>query len=289
MIVLYTMIIDTVLQDPRSKSVPDSWVGLLRIYEEHLRAGGAPNTTIKTRLDHGRRLSRSLNVVPNKVTQAMLMKWLADQRWSLETRRSWNATLRGMWRTWVGLGLVENDPTLHLPRIKVPQHRPRPSSEPIYANALMRSDSRTWLILRLAHDVGLRRGEICLIGEWDLIDDLLGTSLQVHGKGGKTRVVPLTSEISSILRAQCREGGGWAFPGKIDGHLSAEWVGSLASEALQYATLHQGRHRFATRVLRKTGNLMVVKELLGHSSLATTQVYLEVAQDELRSAIEAVA
>lgn len=283
------MICDEVLLDPRSKGLPDGWLEPLRAFEEFLRAGGAQETTLKTRLDHGRRLARGLQVPPDKVTPDMLMAWLAGQAWSLETRRSWNATLRELWKFWLDTGRVAVDATAVLPKVKAPKHKPRPMPEPVYARALMRAVKRTWLILRLATEFGLRRGEIALVNEADLIEDLAGWSLTVHGKGGKMRVIPLTDEMAGLIAAACKEGGGWAFPGKINGHLSAEYVGKLAVKALQEATLHQGRHRFATRTLRKTGNLMIVKELLGHESLATTQMYLEIEPDELRAAVEAVA
>ena len=283
------MIIDTVVLDPRSKGVPAGWVEPLRTYETHLRVGGYPETTIGLRLSHGRTLARGLSVSPDQVTEEVLISWLAAQKWSLETRRSWYSSLRGMWEVWLGMGLVSTDPTAGLPKVMTAHHRPRPLPEALYAESLMRADLRTWLILHLANEYGLRRGEIAVIGEWDLVDDLAGTSLEVHGKGRKTRMMPLTDEMARLVRAACRTGCGWAFPGQIDGHLSPGHVGVLATRALQTATLHQGRHRFATKTLRVTGNLMIVKELLGHESLATTQLYIEVAQDELRAAIEAVA
>ncbi len=281
-------IMESTLNDRRAKPVPSDWVTFLSAYEDWLRAGGRPVTTIKTRLDHGRRLARGLGVPVAEVTTAILLAWLGKQRWSLETRRSWQGTVRGMWKAFRAAGLVEDDPTADLPSLKVPKHRPRPVDESVYRAALDRADGRESLALRLGHDYGLRRAEIVVIHEADLWSDLEGMSLLVHGKGNKTRLLPLLDSMARELRTACQVGGGYAFPGKIDGHLSPAHLGRLCAAVLGESTLHPCRHSFATQTLRATGNVMIVKELLGHESLATTQMYMQVAQAELRAALSAV-
>lgn len=159
--------------------------------------------------------------------------------------------------------------------------------------------SRKWLggrawswsdIERLAVDAGLRRGEIAQVHESDVHPDLLGFSLLVHGKGGKLRLVPLLDDLAEQVMAACQAGGGHAFPGRIDGHLSAARVGELLTALLPpKITPHSFRHRFAANVYDETGDLLTVQTLLGHSSPETTRRYVPPNTNRLRAAVVAAA
>jgi site-specific recombinase XerC len=107
----------------------------------------------------------------------------------------------------------------------------------------------------------------------------------VLGKGSRHRVVPLTRRLALELRALPH---GYAFPGRIDGHLSAAYISKLVSRALpEGATAHMLRHRFASRAYSAQRDIRAVQELLGHSSVATTQVYTKVPDGALRAAVDA--
>ena len=110
----------------------------------------------------------------------------------------------------------------------------------------------------------------------------------VLGKGGRRRVVPLTRRLALELRALPR---GYAFPGNADGHLSAAYVSKLISRALpEGVTAHMLRHRFASRAYVGSGrDIRAVQELLGHTSVATTQVYTAVPDGALRAGVEGAA
>jgi integrase len=151
------------------------------------------------------------------------------------------------------------------------------------------SSGRLTVILRLAGEAGLRRAEIAQVHEKDLAEDLAGYSLTVHGKGGVIRVVPLSDDVAALVDQAMRTGDGWALPGDDGGHLSPRYVGHLAGEALGRFTLHQLRHRFATRAYAATGDLLAVQELLGHASAATTQRYVKMPDDAMRRAVLAAA
>jgi integrase/recombinase XerC len=76
------------------------------------------------------------------------------------------------------------------------------------------------------------------------------------------------------------------FPGAEDGHLTPQHVGKLMARALpDHWTAHTLRHRFATRAYRGSRNLRAVQVLLGHSSVATTERYTAVEDDEIRAAM----
>lgn len=148
--------------------------------------------------------------------------------------------------------------------------------------AMLEADERTRMMLLLGGHAGLRCCEIAAVHSRDIVGTRGNYSLLVHGKGRRERLVPLSNLLALDILAR----DGYVFPGQIDGHLSAAYVSKLLSRALPAGmTAHQLRHRFATQALRGSGgNLRVVQELLGHSSIATTQVYTAVETNELRTA-----
>lgn len=139
----------------------------------------------------------------------------------------------------------------------------------------------------LRHAARALRAEVARVHSRDLVDDLDGASLVVTGKGGKQRVVPLTATLAAELRARPR---GYAFPGSDDGHLSPRWVGKIVAELLPgTATMHQLRHRFATRAYAVDRDVLTVQQLLGHASPATTQRYVVVPPEAGRRTVLAAA
>jgi hypothetical protein len=98
--------------------------------------------------------------------------------------------------------------------------------------------------------------------------------------------VPIGDDLAAAIAADNADG--YLFPGDEDGHLSPRWVGKLMAGALpDHWTAHTLRHRFATRAYRGSRNLRAVQTLLGHSSVATTERYTAVDDDEIRAAMMA--
>lgn len=272
------------MRDPRAKPVPAAWRTEIGSWAVWMRAGGLSPASITTRTDHLRRAARALGGVPWAVTSAKLLDWVGRQSWATETRRGVYASLRGFWRWGVESGRhVGEVPTARLPRVKAAPPAPRPAPDRVIERAKIGSDARVVLILRLAAELGLRRAEIAQVNSRDLFEDLDGWSLTVHGKGGRLRVVPMSPDLARAVIGACLAGGGWAFPGDDGGHLSARWVGKLATRALPGDwTLHTLRHRFATTTHDATLDLLSVSELLGHANTATTQRYVAVNRERLR-------
>jgi integrase len=207
-------------------------------------------------------------------------------RWSGERRRAVRATLAGFYRWAHGSGRIDVDPALGLPPVRPIDGLPRPAPLQVYLNALDQAGEAEQLMLVLACELGMRRAEVAQVHTRDVVDDLAGASLVVHGKGGRQRMVPLEPSMVAVLRG--REPG-YVFPGRCDGHLSPRWVGRRVSQLLGgETTMHQLRHLFATVMLRRGANLVHVQRIMGHRSLATTQRYLYVEDDELRRAVAAV-
>lgn len=271
-----------------TKPLPVAWLPYLDNFATALRAAGAPETTVTTRLNHLRRVARSFGAAtPALVDGDRLTQWCGRQDWSIETRRGYRNSLLAFYRWGVASERLTHNPAEKLPHVPAAKPVPKPAPDTVYFTALKKADHRETLMLRLAAECGLRRAEVAQVHTRDLIEDLSGWSLLVHGKGNKDRVVPLPSKIAVELRRLPR---GWAFPGDDHGHLSPRWVGKLMTELLpEEWTMHKLRHRFATRAYRGTRNIRAVQELLGHSSVATTQIYTAVENDELRAAVNAAA
>ncbi|WP_420807984.1 tyrosine-type recombinase/integrase [Actinobaculum suis] len=187
-------------------------------------------------------------------------------------------------------GRRKDNPAISLPKVKPQEPRPRPAALKVIAKAEHDSSSRVTLMLRLSAEAGLRRGEVAQVHIMDLFEDLTGWSLLVHGKGGKERIVPLTDELARAVRRACMANGGFAFPGAINGHLSAGRVGKLVSNALPAGvTMHALRHTFATRAYAASSDLLAVQHLLGHASPSTTQRYVAIDAARLRKVAQAAA
>lgn len=247
-------------------------------YVTYLCAAGTKQSTIEVRLSYLRRLRRRHGSLLSLASH-QLLEFLAEPSWAPETRRCARSSIRTYYSWAHRAGLIPTDPSAGLPRVRVPFAVPRPAPEEAFAAAIFAATPRVALMLALAWFAGLRRHEIAQIHTRDIHDGML----HVRGKGGRTRLVPLVPELRGAL-SLCPPG--WIFPGRINGHLSAAWVGRLMARQLaEHWTAHTLRHAAATRWLERCGNVRVVQELLGHASLVTTQRYTRVPDSAIRATV----
>lgn len=254
-----------------------------------MRVAGRPETTIGLRVYHLRRIMRELEMDPWVVTTEQLVHYLASQSWAPETRRSYRASLRAFYGWAQATGRRLDSPAHLLPSVTVPRGKPRPTPELIYHDAMHRAGARERLMIELAAQCGLRRGEIARVHTGDLVQDLLGHSLRVVGKGGHVRMVPLPPLLAaSILGAPA----GWLFPSphSAGGHLTEHHVGVLVSRLLPEGwTCHTLRHRCGTVAYAASHDLRAVQELLGHAKPETTALYTKVSPASVRACVVATA
>jgi len=141
---------------------------------------------------------------------------------------------------------------------------------------------RNRALVELVYSAGLRSSEAVGL---DLADvDFDREQLHVRGKGGKERIVPLGEEAGHLLARYLHE----ARPELLRGAQNAVFV-SARGKRLDTSTLrrifahpHRLRHAFATHLLEGGADLRTIQELLGHSSLSTTQLYSHVDGRRLR-------
>lgn len=249
-------------------------------YAQHLRAAGKPETTIRLRIWQLRRYSEQHKGSLRTVTTADLAGYLTRHDWSPATKYSVRATFRDFYRFMVKAGKMRRSPADDLPAIRVPRREPRPAPETVVRRPY---DARLQLMVDLGARQGLRRNEIAQVNTRDLVPDAVGWSLIVHGKGSKERTVPLLPDVAARLLAAPP---GWLFPSPNGGHLAANYVGVLISNALGEGwSAHSLRRRFGTKVYAESHDIRAVQKLLGHADLSTTQMYVGMDSDQLRAAV----
>lgn len=157
---------------------------------------------------------------------------------------------------------------------------------------------RNRLILEMLYDTGIRRSELVGIRNADI--DWEAMQLRVNGKRNKQRLIPFAEGLKDLMRAYTeirnREVGAeseWFFVRKNGAALSVGMVYHIVKNKLsEIPTLakrspHVLRHSFATSMLNNGAELNAVKELLGHSSLASTSVYTHTTFEELKKVYHA--
>lgn len=271
-------------------TLPGDWDTAITGWTLWLRIAGKRDATIRLRRDHVRSIARrSRTSHPRDITLNCLVVLCSERRWSQEHRKGIRTSLISFYDWAVKNGVAEENPAVLLPKVKTPLPAPRPAPDDIWLELLAAAAPRERLMARLAGEAGLRRAEVAVVRAEDLIRDLHGWSLIVHGKGGRQRVAPLNDSLAAEFRLVATRHG-YLFPGQVDGHISPRWVGTMISKMMPPGwSMHKLRHRFATLGYAGTGNLRAVQEALGHASVATTQRYTAVSTREVRSVADAAA
>lgn len=211
------------------------------------------------------------------------------------------SSVRGFHRFLLDESLVETDVAAELVPPKLPMRLPKAISIEQMAAVLAAADGdepramRDKALLELLYATGARVSEAVALNVDDLLD---GEIVRLTGKGSKQRIVP----VGSFARAAIDEylvrarpvfsARGTATPALFLGarghRVSRQNAWLIIRAAAQRARLgfeispHTFRHSFATHLLAGGADVRVVQELLGHSSVATTQIYTMVTADTLR-------
>lgn len=264
------------------------WGAAIAEYLAFLAAIGRPRTTRMLRRQQLHMLAETIGKPMLDVTDSDLIRWFGEHpAWKPETRKNYRNALRGFFAWAVQYGYLDANPAASIPVVSVPKAPPRPAPQEAYEAALATASPKVVLALRLAREAGLRRAEIARVHSKDLLRGFGDPQLVVHGKGSRERVVPITQELYEELASA--GAGGWVFPSPYtDSHVTAEYLGGICSEALgPTCTLHMLRHLFATLAYRRTKDIRAVQELLGHSSLAVTERYVQCDDQAKRAAMMA--
>jgi tyrosine recombinase XerC len=243
---------------------------------------------------------------PAAITAVHVRRYLAHLRQDGSSRPTIArklASLRSFYRFLVREGLVGDNPAANLSAPRREQRLPIFLDEDEVERLLTSPDPqdpaglRDRAILEVLYSTGMRIGELAAVSLDDV--DLLGEVLKARGKGKKERLVPLGTPAVHALRdyLACRESFGGRgrrsrtalFLNKGGTRLSDRGIRRLFHKYARRAGLparatpHTLRHSFATHMLNRGADLRSVQELLGHSSLASTQIYTHVTTEKLKS------
>jgi site-specific recombinase XerD len=245
-------------------------------------------------------MARSDVTEPDAVDRMHLRRYLA----SLGTRRLARATvarkaaaLRCYFGWLVRSGGLRDDPSKSLRAPSGGGRLPRVLSSG-EVGALLDTpvtshiDQRDHAVLELLYAAGLRVSELCGLDRDGV--DLGGRTVRVLGKGNKERRVPIHDEAAAALAAWLDEGREAmagpqeaVFVNRRGARLGPRDVRRILDRRAASPTHpHALRHTYATHLLDGGADLRVVQELLGHASLATTQIYTHVSKERLRSVYE---
>jgi len=306
-----------VSEEATTDALPAAFSQVLADYRRHLEAERdlsahsvrAYLTDVGSLLEHARRLGHTqLDTLELRT----LRSWLAQQQ-SLGRSRTTlarRATAARVFTAWLArTGRVPADPGSSLAsprahRVLPPVLRKDEAEALVHAAAEHADDGspiglRDVAVLELLYATGVRVGELCGLDVDDL--DTERHVLRVLGKGRKERTVPYGRPADLALRLWLRRGrpallaphsGPALFLGARGGRLDPRTVRTLVHRRIAEVPgapdigPHGLRHTAATHLLEGGADLRSVQELLGHASLATTQLYTHVTTDRLRRAYQ---
>jgi len=243
---------------------------------------------------------------PSAVTEAEVVAYVGELRTRQEPLAASSvsrilSSVRGFHRFLHEEGMTESNVAAQVKPPKLAMRLPKAITIEQMASVLAATDGdeiqsmRDKALLELLYATGARISEAVALNVDDVID---GDIVRLFGKGGKQRIVPVGSFARAaidnyLVRARpLFSSRGTATPalflGARGGRVSRQNAWLIIRSAAERAQLgieispHTFRHSFATHLLSGGADVRVVQELLGHSSVATTQIYTLVTADSLR-------
>jgi len=277
-------------------------------YLEHLRATGASPATLRAYRTDLRQLERWLTASDTAIEDAdthLLRRYaayLGTMRYAPATASRKLSAMRGAYAWLHARDRVPRDPAAVVPGPKQPRTLPATLNEHELGRLLEGKlppgplGLRDRALLELLYGCGLRASEACSLRLRDV--DLSGRRVRVTGKGDKQRVVPIGRSAMRAIDRYIRDArpallrdvaspvlfvtlrGRPLRPSDVRRALAS----ALRREGLPSRSPHALRHSFATHLLEGGADLLSIQELLGHASVATTQVYTHVSVRHLKTA-----
>ncbi len=286
-----------------------AWREALALLDADLRRRGAAEKTRRaygTDLDQFALWATDAGLAPATIGPRELRRYaarLSERRCAPSTVARKLASLRACFRTLREHGIVAQNPAELVATPKQGSHLPRVLRPDELVALLDRIPATTALELRdramfeLTYACGLRAEEVVNLDAGAIVFD--AEEVRVEGKGGKTRIVPagehaLQAVARYLERARPALDGGTGeaalFLSKSGRRLQTSdvrrrlRVWSRAAAIQGGISPHALRHSFATHLLDGGADLRAIQELLGHSSISTTQIYTRVESARLRTA-----
>lgn len=251
------------------------------------------------------------NEFPNEdkeIKTTFVRQWIAhwmDQELEIASLHRKLASVSGYFRYANKRGWADHNPVkgIKKPKLKkrLPEYLEQNQTEQFYSSAQLENwkDYTAQLIVQFLYETGLRRAEIIGLKNNDV--DTYNGQIKVLGKRNKMRIVPINSDLMRRIQEYSQSKKEYFDSiNKLDwnrealfisvdgGPLTAGKIYPMVKGILSKITTKQKRsphllrHTFATQMLNEGADLNVIKEILGHSSLAATQVYTHVSISKLK-------
>lgn len=242
------------------------------------------------------------NTKLREITHLHIRAFVAEQMDSGISATSANrkiSSLKSFFKYALKNNLVKENPTQKVKAPKIPKKLPAfiDESQTDYLFSQYTFDegfegTRDKLLMDILYQSGIRRAELMNLKESDV--DIYNLQLKVLGKRNKERVIPFDYTLKRNLETYLREksenklSNSYLLVTKENKPLNASQISKIVSTVLNGVTTakkkspHVLRHTFATHLLNNGADINAVKELLGHTSLAATQVYTHNTIDKLK-------
>ncbi len=243
-----------------------------------------------------------------EVNHSILRSWLINLSESSLSPRSINRkiiSIRSFYKFLVKKEVISTNPASKLSMLKASKKLPYFVRHDEIISLLDKKvftdsfeDQRDRLILELLYGTGIREAELINLKEKDI--DFLNQQIKVLGKRNKERIIPVTRQMTDLIKIylqkkkESHEGndgkylivtnkGNKSYPMFIY-RIVNNYLKSFTN--VEKTSPHVLRHTFATHLLNKGADLNSVKDLLGHQSIASTQIYTHNTLDQLKKIFE---
>lgn len=162
------------------------------------------------------------------------------------------------------------------------------------SNYQYKSTLRNAIIIELLFSTGMRVSEISNLKRKSL--DLNSNTIYIYGKGSKERIMCIANvKVSRLLNEYIKICGGkneYVFINKLDNRYSEQSIRNMINDYAKrsdvdlHITPHMFRHTFATALMDENVNIRYIQQLLGHSSITTTQIYTHISTNKIRHILE---
>lgn len=250
-------------------------------------------------------IKQAHNISPAEVEKAFLIRewivFLSEQNFSAKTINRKIACLKSFYKFLQRRSLITQNPMLQVPSLKSGKSLPVFVTEDAITRLLDNfsytddfSGLRDKLVIELLYGTGIRLAELVNIRVADIY--LYDHLIRITGKGNKERFIPLNKSLVKLIKLYSSQkalllqnetesfivtdNGKAVYPGFVY-RLIKKYLSMIP--VLEKTSPHVLRHTFATHLLNKGADLNAIKDLLGHSSLAATQVYTHNSLDKLKA------
>ena len=241
-----------------------------------------------------------------EISQSFVRSWLASMKDDDITARTINrkiSTLKSFFKYQLKNGIIENTPMFNIVAPKISKRLPVFIKEKDLADLtkVLKNNTEDWdglntkMLITVFYSTGMRLSELINMKEKQV--DFSKKQLKILGKGNKERIIPAGEELLTAIRGYINEKRKTfektddvllvnAKGKKLYSKYAYNLVRSILTDevkTLDKKSPHVLRHTFATHLMNNGANLDAVKELLGHASLASTQVYTHNTIEKLKN------